>query len=88
MVALKTLFMNLLQLKYYWKVNKIEFVRKNEINFLFDSTFNRKRRNLWFLHLKFIFLISFLSVALLDVDIGLGVGVVVYILSHLVRSIQ
>ena len=30
MVALKTLFMNLLQLKYYWKVNKIEFVRKNE----------------------------------------------------------
>ncbi|CAF0929886.1 unnamed protein product [Brachionus calyciflorus] len=58
---LKGLLMKVVELKFYWKVNKIEF---------------------------FQYLITLLSVVILDIDYGLGIGVGFYILIHIVRSSQ
>ncbi|RNA14710.1 solute carrier family 26 member 6-like [Brachionus plicatilis] len=59
--SLKNLLLKIFELKFYWKINKLEFIQ---------------------------FLTTFVSVVILDVEIGLGVGVVFYIIAHLVRSSQ
>lgn len=38
--------------------------------------------------LKYQFLVTFLATVILNVDYGLGIGVIYYILMHMIRSIE
>ncbi|RNA14745.1 solute carrier family 26 member 6-like [Brachionus plicatilis] len=57
---------------------------KNLLLKIFELNFYWKINKLEFMQ----FLVTFVSVVIFDVEIGLGVGVVFYIISHLVRSSQ